>query len=313
MSVLNIPENLAHPIYWPTWLAVAVGWLIAQLPYPVQYWIGHRLGDLLCLFRPKRVRVAQRNISACFPRLSAEQQKRMLRKNMRALGLGLFEILICRFGDLGILKNRFEIVGGENLEQQEESGVVLLVFHFSNIELCAAALYSRYPLLVVYRPHDNPVIEYTQRRRWSPAAVGLSELDRKSHLFDRADARGLVKALRQNKNIWIAADQDLGKKRCVFSSFFGIQTATPLAPAKLAAAGRAKVLPVTFTRPSKDKYRIEIRPALENYPIGEDLADADRFNQVAEEIIMKEPESYLWAHRRFKTRPQGEPDFYDNC
>ncbi len=273
--------------------------------------MGHRIGDLLCLFRPKRVRVAQKNISACFSGLSSEQQKAMLRKNMRALGLGLFEILICRFGSLSILTNRFEIVGGEHLEKYADSGVVLLVFHFSNIELCAAALYSRFPLLVVYRPHDNPVIEYTQRRRWSPIEGGLLEGDRQSHLFDRADVRGLIKALRHNKNIWIAADQDLGKKRCVFSSFFGIQTATPLAPAKLTASGRAKALPVVFTRPTKNKYRIEILAALENYPAGDDQIDADRFNEIAEKVVMQEPESYLWAHRRFKTRPEGEPPFYE--
>lgn len=274
--------------------------------------MGQRLGDLLYTFRPKRTRVAERNIQACFPDLNESERKAMLRKNMRSLGLGLFETLICRFGSLKVLKERFEVVGQENLDQCSGQGVILLVFHFSSIELCAAALFSRLPLLVVYRPHDNPVVEYTQKRRWSPHAGSVDMEDRDSHLFDRADVRGMVKALRQKKNIWIAADQDLGIKRSIFSDFFSIKTATPLAPAKLAASGKAKVLPVAFTRPDSSSYRIEILPPMENYPLGDDQSDADRFNRVAEQIVLREPESYLWAHRRFKTRPPGEPPFYQD-
>lgn len=303
---------MAHPRYWPIWLAVAFGWLIAQLPYPLLYWLGHRLGELLYICRPKRTRVAERNIACCFPDISEAERKVLLRKNMRALGLGLFETLICRFGNLKILEDRFEFVGEENISQISGQGAVLLVFHFASIELCAAALFSKIPLLVVYRPHDNPVIEYTQRRRWSPHAGNVTEEDRDSHLFDRSDVRGMVKALRQKKNLWIAADQDLGVKRSVFSPFFGIQAATPMAPAKLAASGNAKVFPVAFTRPDSDTYRIEILPAIENYPVGDDQADADHFNRVAEQVVLREPESYLWAHRRFKTRPLGEPPFYGN-
>ena len=289
-----------------------MGWLIAKLPYPFLYWLGHRIGDLLYMLRPKRARVAERNIAACFPQMPDREQQDLLRKNMRALGLGLFETLLCRFGPSNLLAERFEFVGEENLNQIESQGVILLVFHFSNIELCAAALFSKLPLLVVYRPHDNPVIEYTQRRRWSPHSGSVAKEDRASHLFDRADVRGMVKALLQKKNVWIAADQDLGIKRGLFSPFFGIQTATPLAPAKLAAAGKAKVLPVFFTRPDAGTYRIEILPALENYPTGDNQVDADRFNQIAEQAVRREPESYLWAHRRFKTRPQGEPPFYQD-
>lgn len=258
------------------------------------------------------MRIAERNIAACFPQKSDREQQELLRKNMRALGLGLFETLICRFGRSSLLTRRFQFVGEENLRETEDQGVILLVFHFSNIELCAAALFSKLPLLVVYRPHDNPVIEYTQRRRWSPHAGTVIDEDRDSHLFDRADVRGMIKALRQKKNLWIAADQDLGVKRSMFSPFFGVQTATPLAPAKLAASGKAKVLPITFTRPDAGTYRIEIHPALENYPSGDNQEDVNRFNKIAEEAVLREPESYLWAHRRFKTRPQGEPPFYQN-
>ncbi len=233
----------------------------------------------------------------------------MLRDNMRALGLGLFETLICRFGNLKILRDRFEIVGEEYLQQPEGQGIILLVFHFSNIELCAAALYSRFPLLVVYRPHDNPVVEYSQKRRWTEDK-NVTGSGKDSALFDRADVRGMIKALRAGKKLWIAADQDLGRKRCIFSPFFGIQTATPLAPAKLAETGRAVVLPVAFSRPDKDNYRIEILPPLKDYPLGNDQQDADLYNQIAEQIVRREPQNYLWAHRRFKTRPEGEAPFY---
>ena len=290
-----------------------MGWLLAQLPFALQHWLGQRIGDLLFIFRPSRTRVAQRNIAACFPAKTEAERERLLRENMRALGMGFFETLICRFGRLSILHKRFEVIGEEYLKEYEDRGVVLLVFHFSNVELCAAALFSRFPLLVVYRPHNNPVIEFSQKRRWAPLEGQVSESDQSSHLFDRIDVRGMVKALRQGKNIWIAADQDLGEKRTVFAPFFGIQTATPLAPSKLCQSGRAVALPVSFTRPDKGRYRIEILPPLEGYPTGDNTEDAVRFNEVAEKIVLKEPESYLWAHRRFKTRPEGEEDFYPQC
>lgn len=292
---------------------VGFGWLIAQLPYGVHYFLSYLIGDALYFTKPKRLRIAKKNIAACFPDLSDQERDLMLRKNMRSLSLGLFETLICRFGRASIFHKRFEVVGEQCLQEHQGEGKILLVFHCASMELCAAALFVRFPLLVVYRPHDNPVIDYTQNRRWSLHRGAMSETDQSSHAYSRKDVRGMVKALRQGKNLWIAADQDLGDKRSVFSTFFGVPAATPMSPAKLAQSGRALALPVSFTRPDWKSYRIEIHPPLEGYPVGDDRADADRFNQLAERIISIEPESYLWVHRRFKTRPDGEADFYADC
>lgn len=298
--------KLAHPRYWLTWLVLGFGWLLAQLPYVVQRWLGNRLGDLFCLLRLKRLRIAERNIDACFPELTEIQRSRLVKEHMRALGLGLFEMLICWFGRKAAIVNRFEFVGEEHLTKYTDQGVLLLSLHFTNLEICAPILGTRIPLIGIQRTHDNPIIEYLQSRgriRYHPAS-GPHEL------MDRDDVRGMVKALRQKKTMLTFPDQDLGERRSVFAPFFGVQTATSIAPFKLAAAGRAKVLPVLFTRPSPSTYRIEIFPALENYPTGDDVADATRFNKLAEDFILDGPERYLWVHRRFKTRPKGEPSLY---
>ena len=130
-------------------------------------------------------------------------------------------------------------------------------------------------------------------------------------MIERSDARAILRRLKQGRVIWYAADQDYGRKRSVFAPFFGIQTASITATAKLAALTGAPVLLGSNFR-DLDTLTWEAfgGEPLKGFPTGDDVADATAINEAIEAAILRHPEQYLWMHRRFKTRPEGESSFY---
>jgi Kdo2-lipid IVA lauroyltransferase/acyltransferase len=156
----------------------------------------------------------------------------------------------------------------------------------------------------MYRPHNNPVYDFVQRR-------GRLARSKSSDVYTRDDVRGLARALRKGRVIWYAPDQDYGRRQSVFAPFFGVPASTVTATGRFAQLGNARILPFTHVRlPGTAGYRVTIHPPLENCPTGDDLADATRINALAEHFIRQQPDQYLWAHRRFKTRPPGEKSLY---
>ena len=117
--------------------------------------------------------------------------------------------------------------------------------------------------------------------------------------------------MRQGRAIWYAPDQDYGPKLSLFVPLFGVPAATVTATSKFAKLGRAQVIPMRQTRlPKGQGYLIELEPPLQNFPGESDEQDCLRLNQWIEQAITQHPEQYLWAHRRFKTRPEGEAKLY---
>ena len=125
------------------------------------------------------------------------------------------------------------------------------------------------------------------------------------------DMRSLVRSLRNNQICWYAPDQDFGHRQSVFVPFMGIQTITLTTTARLAKTTGAAVLYTEYSRlPNAKGYRMKIHPQLEDFPSGDDYKDARRVNELIEQQIHEIPDQYLWIHRRFKTRPKGEPKLY---
>ena len=111
--------------------------------------------------------------------------------------------------------------------------------------------------------------------------------------------------------MWYSPDQDFGREVSVFAPFFGIPAASIKLTAKIARMTGAPVMPLMFHRNPDDRtYTLEYLPPLENFPSGDDVADAAQVNAFIEQAIRRHPEQYLWLHRRFKTRPPGEASFY---
>lgn len=174
--------------------------------------------------------------------------------------------------------------------------------HFTTLDAAARILAFHVKYDMLYRKDPNPLLAYMLiKARESFAGSAIV----------RSDTRQLIKNLRQGHVVWYAPDQDFGAKHSVFAPFFGVQAATVVGTARIAQLGKAVVLPFSHYRDDvNNHYSIHIEPALENYPTGDDLSDATRINQIIEQSIAKQPDQYLWVHRRFKTRPDGEASFY---
>lgn len=152
-------------------------------------------------------------------------------------------------------------------------------------------LSSAHPVMAVYRPHENAVIDYLMRKRRNARSAGV---------IRRGDLRTMIRRLRQDVTIWYAPDQAYLGARSVNAPFFGVSAPTNTATSRIADLTHAPVVPFFVTRHDGGRYRLEIRPALKDFPSGDDLADATRINTVLEEGIRLAPEQYLWSHDRFK-------------
>jgi KDO2-lipid IV(A) lauroyltransferase len=104
---------------------------------------------------------------------------------------------------------------------------------------------------------------------------------------------------------------DMRGEQNIFAPFFGVQTATMTAPIRLLKAGKAVMIPMLPVREPGNRYRLEIFPPLPELS-GDDVTDLSRMNAAIEMMVRKVPEQYWWIHRRFKTRPPGEPPFYSD-
>lgn len=295
-----------HPKYWLLWLVLGVFWLIVQLPYPVLLQLGKLLGKLMYCFAKQRRHVAKRNLELCFPDWTEQERRRVLKENFESSGIAFFEMGMSWWWSKKRLSKLLTIDGLEHLEaaQKRGQGVILMAIHFTTLEIGAALLGQLHTIDGMYRAHKNPVFDYVQRR-------GRERHNDDSIAIEREDIRSMLRQLRDGRAIWYAPDQDYGIKQSIFVPLFGVPAATVTATSKFAKLGRAVVVPMQQTRlPHGRGYLIQIEPSLADFPTDSEEADCLRINQWIERAILAQPEQYLWAHRRFKTRPEGEAKLY---
>lgn len=292
------------PRVWGSWLLIACGWLLARLPLGLLIGLGGLLGGLAYRFAPARRHVTRVNIALCFPELDAVQQDHLVRRVFQHAGISVCELVIAWLNPRKPVAQRFTLTGAEHLRAAatQGRGVLLVGAHFSCMDFASQALAQAVDIDVMYRENRNPAWEWLQERGRRRYFAGVIERD---------DTRQTLRRLRDGRTIWYAADQDYGREHSVFAPFFGIPAATITATARLA---RFNGSPVLFMRQhrclEKHTWEIEISPALQGYPSGNDVADATRLNAIIEAAIRRDPAQYLWLHRRFKTRPPGEPRLY---
>ncbi|MFT7684723.1 MAG: KDO2-lipid IV(A) lauroyltransferase [Candidatus Azotimanducaceae bacterium] len=281
-------------------MAFGLAALIVQLPFQVQIKVGAGIGKLAYLFASKRKHIAKVNLELCFPELSGQEIRALLKKTFRSTGIGLIETANSWLREPSDFEDKFEIIGLSHLENAMASnkGVLLVGMHSSTLDLCGAVLSSHVGFDVMYRRNKNLLIESIMtesRKKNYPSAI------------KRDDIRAVLKNLKKGHAVWYGPDQDYGRKHSVFVPFFNIETATIKATARFARISGAQVICFTHYRQDNDKgYVIELSEALENYPSGDEIVDATRINSLLEAAIVKAPDQYWWIHRRFKTRPLGE-------
>ncbi len=298
------PSRYLAPRHWPTWAMLGLFRLLVMLPFPWQLRLGAGLGDLSRYLLPRRRRIVTTNIALAFPHLPAKQQRQLVKQTLRNSGMAVFETLLSWWADERWLKSQVHIEGLEHLQkaQGEGRGVILLGGHFTCMMLCGRALAMELPFQILVKQAKNPLFDALMRHYRERFYEGV---------IDSHDLRSMLRALRQNRICWYAPDQDFGRRHAIFAPFMGVQTATLTITARLAKLSGAPVVPISYRRQPEGKgYRIVISPPLPGFPSRDALQDAVRINQLIEAQIREIPEQYLWAHRRFKTRPLGEPRFY---
>ena len=296
-----------HPRYWALWLGLGVLWLVVQLPYRWLLGLGRLVGWVMYHGAGERRRIAARNLELCFAHMSAPEREALLKENFASSGIALFEMAMSWWWPRARLARLAHIRGLEHLQQAhaQNQGVILMAVHFTTLEIGAALLGQRHTIDGMYREHGNALFDYIQRK-------GRERHNADATAIEREDIRAMLKVLRAGRAIWYAPDQDYGRKQSIFVPLFGIQAATVTATSKFARLGKARVVPFTQRRlPGGRGYELIVHPPLEGFPGESEEADCLRVNQWIEQVVSECPQQYLWAHRRFKTRPEGEPKLYE--
>ena len=292
------------PRYWPTWLALGAMWFLGQLPYGWQMGVGRALGRLIGRVGKARTHVARVNLSLCLPELSDAERERLLHKHLESVGMALVETAISWWTPTERLRPLLQIDGLEHLHAalRQEHGAIILIGHFTCMELFGRLLALHTPLHVTYRQNKNALYEYmlTRTHRHHCAA-----------LIPHTDLRGMFQVLKRNQPLWYAPDQNYAGKHSAFVPFFGVPASTITATSRIAKTSRAPVIPVLAQRlPDDAGYRITLQPPLQDFPGEDEVSDAAHILKLIEGHIRQIPEQYLWVHRRFKTRPPGGKSVY---
>ena len=281
-------------------------WAVHVLPLGVQAGLGRGLGRLLyALARPRR-RVALRNLELCFPELSVVQRKAIARENFEWLGRSLLERGLLWYASPERLRSLIHVEGDVGLAERIDRPVMWLVPHFMALDVAGMAtqLFQTRKVGSIYQAQSNPVLDAAIRKGRLRFGVG--------DIFSRGDrALPLVRAIRRGWAFFNLPDMDFGEKDAAFVPFFGVSACTLLAPSRMAKSLNMVVQPVVAEMlPGGQGYRVRFLEPWDHFPTDDPLADAALMNRWIESEIRRNPTQYLWAHKRFKTRPPGEPSVY---
>ena len=279
-------------------------YVLCSLPPAARWRMGALLGKLTYYLARRRRHIVAVNIRLCFPQLNPTALRQLVKDNFRSSGISLVETALAWFKPVNNFRALVDVHGLEHLKaaQAQGRGVILLGIHLSSLDLCGAVLASHLPFDIMYRRNKNKLLEAVMtrgRQRHFPLAI------------ERSDVRQVIKRLRQGHTVWYGADQDYGRKHSIFAPFFDLPTATITATSRIAKITQSPVVCFSHYRHlDSGRYSIQLSPPLDNFPTEDLHADCTRVNTWVEDAIKVSPEQYWWLHRRFKTRPDGEPRPY---
>jgi KDO2-lipid IV(A) lauroyltransferase len=293
------------PKYWLTWLSVFILYSVSWFPYSVQKSIGKLLGKLLKIIAKKRYNVAKRNLELSFPDFSQERRQTILDANLDNAGMAVLETGMGWWWPTWRVTQKAEFEGYEHIEAilAKGKGVLAYAIHNMNLEFACRMAGLKYPSVVFYRKHNNRLMEYISyhgRKRSN------------KYMVNKRNVKGLISALDDGELCMYLPDQDYGRTKCEFTSFFAVpEVATTTGSLLFAKQANCETVFLVSIR-TDNGYKIIVQPGLDNFPSGDDKYDVTRINQMIEKMIMLAPEEYLWMHKRFKTRPNADdPSLYD--
>jgi KDO2-lipid IV(A) lauroyltransferase len=293
--------------YALAWCAVKA---IGALPRPLARLVGTSLGQLIYLLHSKLRRVGMRNLALAFPEKTTSERRKIVRKVFISLGRQFAEVCLFPKYTGENVSRTVAYDGYENFDRasQRGKGVLFLTGHIGGWELSAFShsLYG-HPLHFVMRPLDNPYLDSLVRR--------YRTMHGNTPILKHDPARELLRAMRAGATVGILMDTNMTPPEGVFVDFFGIPACTASGLARIALRTDAAVVPgFTVWDPVLRKYRLRFEPPVPLIRTGNNEADiianTAKFTKVIEDVVRRYPDQWLWVHRRWKTRPPGQPPLY---
>jgi Kdo2-lipid IVA lauroyltransferase/acyltransferase len=284
-----------------TRIALALVWLVHFLPLSVQARIGSFIGSIAFWLIPERRAVTRINLAKCFPRMDPNERERLARAHFRAFCRAVIEQGILWWSSRERIAALVRLEGRQNLEASAKT--IVFAPHFVGFEATLARLALEYPVAMMYSRQKDPRVE-------ARLLAGRTRFGGVMYPRQGGIKKG-VELINSGRLYYYLPDLDFGPKRSVFVPFFGVPAATVTGLAYIARTTGAAVVPcVTRMLPGGGGYVARLYPAWTGFPSGDDHADAQRMMAFIEERVLEMPEQYFWLHKRFKTRPEGEPRFY---
>lgn len=266
------------------------------------------LGGMAPHLMRSRAHIVRTNLALAFPEASAEQRERWLREHFHLLAQSVIDRGLCWFGPPEKILDTVPIEGLEHLDAllKAKRRIILLAPHFIGLDASATRLtLFLKESATMYTPQSDPSVDQLVRE-------GRGRFNT-VHLISRDDGvRGMIRQLRKGVPVYYLPDMDWGRKGTVFVPFFGVAASTLPTTAQIAQSFDAAIVPViSHLDAATGRYHVSVLPPLEDFPGDADLETATaRVNRLIEDWVRPHPAQYYWVHRRYKTRPQGEPGVY---
>ena len=277
--------------------------VLAHVPLPALRALGWCLGQLLYVLAVPRRKVALRNLALCFPKATAAQRRRWARETFVVFCQTWLDRSWLWFAPREVVQRRVRLQGALN-ELEGDTPTIIFAPHFYGMDAGGTALTLHTPraFTSIFSTHPDPAVDawfMAGRQRFGDV-----------RMLNRADGvKPIISNLRKGGLLYLLSDMDFGPGESIFVPFYGVPTATVPSLPRFARLGRAKVIGM-YTRLTPTGYVAEITPAWEGYPSDDVEADTAQMNLRLQTYIDTMPGQYYWVHKRFKTRPAGEPSVY---
>ena len=278
--------------------------LLARAPLPLVRGLGAGFGRLLYVLARPRRHVVDVNLALCFPGKSEAERKRIARQTFVYVAQAWLDRSWLWHAPAEVIDQRVRIMGAIGEIDEGNDPTILFAPHFYGLDAAATALtkHNPKPSTTIYTTQRDPMVdEWTRQGRTRFGNVTV---------LHRVDGiREIVAGLRKGGVLYLLPDMDFGPTNSIFVPFYGVPAATVPSLSRFSRLARAKVVPVV-SRLVPGGYEVEVLPAWGGFPSGDAEADTALATRRLEALIDAMPEQYYWVHRRFKTRPPGEPPVY---
>ena len=285
-------------------------WVMGVLPRSIAVCAGSAFAYLTYLSVPRLRRIGDLNLRIAYPEMRPAERRRLVRRSMLNIGRHMGEFT--RFSTISPQKLRSELdcEGLEHIDRARAlgKGVIIISAHFGAWEMISFALSAYgYPFEFLVRRIENPAVERlidTIRTRF-----GNRTIDK------RSAARFMVRTLRSGSLLGLLVDINVVRDKGIFVDFFGVPACTTFIAAKLSLRTGAPLLPVFAPWDEcPQRYVLRIGAPLTIDRSGEEDRDVrqltEKFTNVVEDQIRRHPDQWLWIHKRWRTQPKGQPNFY---